>query len=35
MDDQMDDAVAGVDRSGHRIDEKRHVVIDDLDDRVR
>ncbi len=31
----MDDAVAGIDRSGNRIDEERHVVVDDLDDRVR
>src|SRR5947209_16772894 len=35
MDDQMDDAVAGVDRSGHRVDEEWHVVVDDLDNRVR
>ena len=35
MDDQMDDAVAGVDRSGNRVDEERHVVVDDLDDRMR
>ena len=31
----MDDAVAGIDRSGHRVDEERHVVVDDLDDRMR
>src|SRR5437016_5597703 len=31
----MDDAVAGIDRSGHGVDEERHVVIDDLDDRMR
>ena len=35
MNDQMDDAAAGIDRSGNRVDEERHVVVDDLDDRVR
>ncbi len=35
MDDQMDDAATGVDRQADRIDEERHVVVDDLDDRVR
>ena len=35
VDDQMDDAAAGIDRQADRIDEKRHVVVDDLDDRVR
>src|SRR5579862_5158612 len=35
MDRQADLAAALVDRRGHRIDEERHVVVDDLDDRVR
>ncbi len=35
MDDEPNDAAAIVDRRAHRIDKKRHVVIDDLDDRAR
>jgi hypothetical protein len=35
VNDQTDDALAGIDRRGHRVDQKRHVVVDDLDDRVR
>ena len=35
VDDQMNDAVAGIDRPGNRIDQEGHVVIDDLDDRMR
>ena len=35
MNDEMDDAAAAVNRQADGIDEKRHVVIDDLDDRVR
>ena len=31
----MDDAAGAIDRQTHRIDEERHVVIGDLDDRVR
>jgi hypothetical protein len=38
-DDRMDDEVqhqpVAVDFHGHRIDEERHVVVDDFDDRVR
>ena len=35
MNDQMDDPVTAIDRPRNRIDKERHVVIDDLDDRVR
>ncbi len=34
MDDEVDDEVDPIERRGHRVDEKRHVVIDDLDDRA-
>src|SRR6516162_3882361 len=34
MNDQMDDAVTGIDRPGYRVDEERHVVVDDFDDRM-
>ena len=38
-DDRMDDEVQRqampVDLHRHRVDEERHVVVDDLDDRVR
>ncbi len=35
MDYQMNDTVAGIDRSSNQVDQERHVVIDDLDYRVR
>jgi hypothetical protein len=35
MDRKAHLATAFVDRRGHRIDQKRHVVIDDLDDGMR
>ena len=35
VDDQMDRKVLPVDLRGHRIDEKRHVVVDDVDRGVR
>ena len=34
VNDEMDDEVEAVQRHGHRVDEKRHVVVDDLDDRA-
>ena len=33
MDDQPDLAAGFVDRGGRRVDQERHVVVDDLDDR--
>ena len=35
MDDEMQREAVAVDLHRHRIDEERHVVVDDLDDRVR
>ena len=35
VNDEVDDAAAAVDRQADGIDEERHVVVDDLDDRVR
>ena len=34
MDHEADFAAAIIDRRGHRIDQKWHVVVDDFDDRV-
>ena len=35
MDDEMQRQAVPVDFHRHRVDEERHVVVDDLDDRVR
>ncbi len=35
VDEQVDGQAEVVERHGDRVDEKRHVVVDDLDDRVR
>ncbi len=34
MDDQVQRQAVAIDLHRHRIDEKRHVIVDDLDDRV-
>jgi hypothetical protein len=35
MDDEMQRQTVPIDLHRHRVDEERHVVVDDLDDRVR